>query len=346
MIEFAHMNILFFSRLFYPHIGGVEKHVFEISRILIKKGHRVSVVTEGHAQSLKEYEVIKGIRVYRIPNLREGKNKKFEIWKWLWINKKLIKNADIIHCHDVFFWYLPFRFLFPFKKVCTTFHGYEGYPLKTSSILMHKISEKLSMGNICVGDFIKKWYGTRPTYTEYGGVGISNFQFPISNKIKKESAIFIGRFEEETGILTYVDSVEILKKKIPSFDFLAIGEGSLKTQINKKVKVLNPVNNVSEYLQSYNFAFVSGYLSILEAMAAKKLVFSVYNNPLKADYLKMAPFSKYIVIVNSSAELASKVQFYLNNPVEREKLANSAYKWVSKQTWNKIVNIFLKLWKL
>jgi hypothetical protein len=44
----------------------------------------------------------------------------------MWNNRDLIKEADIIHCHDVFFWYLPFRFLFPQKKVYIPFHGYEG----------------------------------------------------------------------------------------------------------------------------------------------------------------------------------------------------------------------------
>jgi glycosyltransferase involved in cell wall biosynthesis len=338
------MNILFFSRLFYPHIGGVEKHVLEVSRILLKKGHKITVVTEDYTKGLRVREDVQGISVYRIPNLREGKIKKFQIWKWLWINRTLIKETDIVHCHDVFFWYLPFRFLFPFKKIFTTFHGYEGYPVRLKSIFMHRISEKLSMGNICIGDFIKKWYGTKPTYVAYGGANeIKNEKLKINNE---ESAIFIGRLEEETGILTYTKAVEIIKKKIQNFDFLVIGDGSLKAQVSKKIKVLNPVTNILEYLQNYNFAFVSGYLSILEAMAAKKLVFSAYDNPLKEDYLRQAPFSKFILISSSPLELVSKMSFYLDNPKAGEKLTEKAYEWVKKCTWDEMVNTYLKLWKL
>lgn len=40
------MKILFFARLFYPHIGGVEKHLFEISTRLTAMGHEVTIVTE------------------------------------------------------------------------------------------------------------------------------------------------------------------------------------------------------------------------------------------------------------------------------------------------------------
>ena len=70
------MNILFFSRLFYPHIGGVEKHVLEISKILIKKGHKIVVVTEQHQKDLKSKEKVEGIEVYRIPDLKENWLKK------------------------------------------------------------------------------------------------------------------------------------------------------------------------------------------------------------------------------------------------------------------------------
>ena len=49
----------------------------------------------------------------------------------------------------------------------------------------------------------------------------AEWEFPISNKIKNEnSAIFIGRLDEQTGILTYTKAIEIIRKKIPNFDFL------------------------------------------------------------------------------------------------------------------------------
>lgn len=345
VIEFSSaMNILFFSRLFYPHIGGVEKHVFEISKILITKGHKVIVVTEQDSAKTKLIEIFEGIKIFRIPKLEDGKLKKFKIWKWLWCKRGLIENADVIHCHDVFFWYLPFRFLFPFKKIFTTFHGYEGYPLKQEDILMHKISERLSNGNICVGDFIKKWYGTKPNYVTYGAVEISNTKLRIPNKTKEESAVFIGRLDEQTGILTYVDAIRIIKKKIPNFEFLVIGDGILKDEIGEGVKILSSSDSALEYFKTYNFAFVSRYLSILEAMAAKRLVFAIYDNPLKEDYLKMAPFSKYIIISNSSSELVSKISFYLGNLKAKEKITDEAYIWVKKHTWVGMVNTYLKLW--
>ena len=82
----------------------------------------------------------------------------------------------------------------------------------------------------------------------------------------------------------------------------------------------------------------------MEAMTAKRLVFAVYDNPLKEDYLRMAPFSKYIKISSSSSELVSKISFYIENIKEKEKIVEKAYVWVNKHAWEKMVNMYLKLW--
>lgn len=343
------MKILFLTRLFYPHIGGVEKHVLEVSKQLIVKGHSVIVITEELPEKkLLRQDGIDSIKIYRIPVGKNNWFKKFRIWRQLWKYRKIIREADIVHCHDVFFWYFPFRLLHPFKKSYITFHGYETYfPPSKRAIFIRKVSEKLANGNICIGEYIKKWYGTKPTFVTYGGVNlIHNSESRIQNAKKQDSALFIGRLDRQTGILTYVEAIEILKKKMPKFDFCIIGDGKLRGKIDKKIKILRPLKNASEYFQKYNFVFVSGYLSILEAMAAKRLVFAAYDNPLKEDSLRITPFSKYIVIANSPSDLISKIFFYLDHLKEKEKLVKSAYGWVRDHSWEQIASTYLKLWKV
>jgi glycosyltransferase involved in cell wall biosynthesis len=225
--------------------------------------------------------------------------------------------------------------------VFTTFHGYEDFPLKPEDIFMHKVSEKLSMGNICIGDFIPKWYGTKPDFVSYGAVDLPKKEKGPANA---ESAVFIGRLDEQTGILTYNQAVDIIRKKILDFDFLVIGDGKYKNRINNKNKKLKAVVNAAKYFQDYEFAFVSRYLSILEAVAAKRLVFAVYDNPIKEDYLRLAPFSKQIVIFNSPSELSSKLLYYRSHPKAKEKMIEKGYLWVQKQTWEKMVKTYLRLW--
>jgi glycosyltransferase involved in cell wall biosynthesis len=39
------MKIIQVSPYFYPHLGGVESHVYSISKELVNRGHMVSVFT-------------------------------------------------------------------------------------------------------------------------------------------------------------------------------------------------------------------------------------------------------------------------------------------------------------
>jgi glycosyltransferase involved in cell wall biosynthesis len=197
------------------------------------------------------------------------------------------------------------------------------------------------MGNICIGDFIQKWYGTKADFVSYGAVDLpKNEKGPAD----ADGAVFIGRLDEQTGILTYNQAVDLIRKKILNFDFLIVGDGKYKNRINKKNKTLKAVSNAAKYFQNYRYAFVSRYLSILEAMAAKRLVFAVYDNPIKRDYLRLAPFSKQIVIINSPSELSSKLLYYRSRPKAEEKMIEKGYLWVQKQTWEKMVKTYLKLW--
>jgi glycosyltransferase involved in cell wall biosynthesis len=86
------MNIIFLSRLFYPHIGGVEKHVFEISRRLVQQGHSITIISEKTDDSLdnmtrEQRLVLKNVTLYYIP-VKEGKRKKFIVWSWMRKHKK------------------------------------------------------------------------------------------------------------------------------------------------------------------------------------------------------------------------------------------------------------------
>lgn len=257
----------------------------------------------------------------------------------------MIENADIVHCHDVFFWYLPFRFLYPFKKIFTTFHGYEGYPLKPKDIFIHKVSEKLSNGNICIGDFIQKWYGTKPNFVSYGGVNIMEMKNEKWEMKNKNSAVFVGRLDEQTGFLTYLEAVKKIREKIPDFKFTVFGDGKFKNKISKDTDFRGFVRNPEKELSKSNFVFASRYLSILEAMAAKRLVFAVYDNSLKEDYLKMSPFAKLINIASSENGLAEKVLYFLKNPEEEEMIVSKAFEWVKNQSWKNLANACIKLWQ-
>lgn len=357
------MTILFFTRLFYPHIGGVEKHVLEVGKRLVKKGHKVIVVTEyeknaniKNQQSVPLSATIEGIEIIRIDVGKEDKFKKFRIWLQLLKYLRVINSSDIVHCHDIFFWYLPFRFIFPFKKVYTTFHGYEGNNIPNKkAIFMHKLAEILSYGNICVGDFLKKWYGTKPTFVTYGAVDlrkIKNEKENIKNTNEILKIVFLGRLEEETGIMEYLKAFKEVSKKYTKLKLVILGDGSQKekakefmenNKLNAEFKGF--IENTQDFVNRASFVFTSRYLGILESLMSKKYVLTVYNNEIKKDYLQMAPFADFISISKNSDEIEDELIKYISDVRLKTLKINKGYAWVKNQTWDKMTDMYLKLWK-
>ena len=331
------MKIIFLTRCFYPDVGGVEKHVLELSKILVKKGHNVTVLTESDGKNQKIY----GMNIKRIGKIPNNWFKKFYIWKWMMGNRGIFKEADIIHAHDVYFWYFPLKILFPLKKSFITFHGYESYPVSRKAIILRKLSEVLADGNICVGEFMKKWYGTKPDKVIYGGVDLPK---KLTKPKTLHSAVFIGRLDEQTGVLEYARAMDLVREKYSGFRFKIVGNG----KYFGKLKKYDPIGfkaDVTYYLQDSNFVFVSRYLSILEALANKRLIFAIFDNPLKEDYLRLSPFVKYIIIESSAKELAKKVQSFLKEEKAKNKLVEEGYEWVKMQSWDKVCEAYLSLWR-
>jgi len=78
------MKILFLTRRFWPEIGGVEKHVLEVGKQLVKLGHEVEVVAEENKilkqvqddnQARDEMGNTDSIKIYRIPITKNEKLK-------------------------------------------------------------------------------------------------------------------------------------------------------------------------------------------------------------------------------------------------------------------------------
>jgi len=341
------MNILFLTRRFYPHVGGVEKHIKNISRNLIERGVAVTVITEKENKTEKNYEIRNQTKIYRIPITFSKKMKKFQIWFWLLRNRQLIKIADIVHIHDVGFWFLPFKLLYPRKAVFITFHGYEkncSFSLKAK--IIRKINEKITKGNICIGKYLSKWYGIKTNFISYGAAKIKN-----KNRKICYDACFIGRIERDAGILTYLEALKILKKDGINLKIVICGSGDLNQKVKKfvkknqlDVKFTGVVINPDKYLLQSRFSFASQYLAIIEAAQAKKLIFATYATKMKKDYIGFHPLKNSIIITNNPKILAKKIKYFLKNPNKKQKLIKSSFDWAKRQTWNNLTNKYMALW--
>lgn len=348
------MKIVMISPLYDPHTGGVEKHVKRVSEELVKKDNDVLVLTLKHDSNLPDFELKDKIEIYRFP-----KAPLVQIWRWLIKRRSILREADVVHCHDVttFLYYLPFRLLNPTVPVYITFHGFEGIiPIPKSIKLKRKVAEKLTNGNICVGHYIQKWYGTRADTVIYGAVdsvitSLHTMEPDISDR--PIDAVFVGRLEKDTGIMIYINAIRILKDKFnQEIEVHLCGDGTLRdsiTEIGRKYKLnlhLHGFVDPKPYLKRAKFAFTSGYLSILEAMAESCLVFSVYDNPLKEDYLRMMPCANLLVICSNPEDLATSILNWRQNIGQVADKVRVGRDYALQQTWGSIANIYTHLWRV
>ncbi|HSW89700.1 MAG TPA: glycosyltransferase family 4 protein [Patescibacteria group bacterium] len=338
------MKILHITRSYYPNIGGIEKHIEEFSKLLMRN-NEVFVLTEDNEGKLSNEEVYQGIKIHRIDTSGTNeKNKKWKIWKWMIKHKTWLQGFDVIHFHDVFFWIIPLL-IFKLPKLFITFHGYEGFELPTlKQKFWHKLGEKLTVGNICVGGFYTKWYGTSPNYVIFGGVD------PASklNKSKNPKAIFIGRLQEDTGITEYIKSLKGTKLTLDVFGDGPQMEEAKKLAMELKVDVtfFGFVAVAADKVKNYKVAFVSRYLSILEAFISKVPVIAHYNNEIKYDYLMTTPFHSWVNIAHTSEEIRSNLEKITKDKKKTKTDVNAAYNWAKEQTWEKAAETYYKLWKL
>ncbi len=102
------MRVLLLSWEFPPKIvGGIARHVHDLSRAMVKQGEEVHVITCG-VQGAPYYEVMDGVKVHRV-GMHNPETPDFLTWV-LQLNLNMVEEAnrlvgagvefDIIHAHD------------------------------------------------------------------------------------------------------------------------------------------------------------------------------------------------------------------------------------------------------
>ena len=119
------MRILQVARQFYPKVGGIETCVLNVSRGLVKRGHRVEVVTLN--RDLRTRKLLTGpaeidsIPIYRIPYIGSQRYPIAPAWF------RFIERFDVIHVHAIDFFVdsaAATRFLgLHHKPIVVTTHG-------------------------------------------------------------------------------------------------------------------------------------------------------------------------------------------------------------------------------
>ncbi len=319
------MKALVITQSYLPHLGGVEKHIAGTLPYLIKSGLEIDIISVR--------DLLRGKKSIKFLGL-------IQIWWEIAKKIQLVRQAQIVFIHDVFIYYLPFIIFFPKKKVITTFHGWEKiFPIPAKNIFYKKIAQKFSSKTISIGQYINKYYGlkSKNNYLSYGAVDLPQEKIDLTKK-EKNSFLFIGRLEEDTGLSIFLDFLDILSAKKINFSVKFCGDGPMRNQCQKYGLVLG-FGEVANYLKTSTACFAGGYLSILEAMAYKNIPLAAYQNELKKDYYLESPFSQAIACANSGQNLYEN---YLTLQKQVDLLEKN-YRLSQEYSFEKLANLYLEL---
>jgi hypothetical protein len=237
-------------------------------------------------------------------------------------------QSDVVVAHD-FFSYVPGYQ----EKQIMVFHGWEGsYPIHPEIIQKRREIARECKYSVNVGDYIQKYYGTNPDLVTYGGVADIE---PQPGKFGE--ALWVGRLEEDTCPDI---AFEMCHRK--GWKLTVCGDGSLRSRLEMEYPnfiYLGFVQNPSELIAKAFFIFASGFLSILEAMRAKKVVFAGWNNDLRRDYLELMP--RPPITGNNVASLISAYDDRVAKELDCYVAEN--YQWSKEQTWTHLARQYVKL---
>lgn len=347
------MRITFFVHRYWPSVGGVEKYVHELARALLALGHEVSVVAGATQERLPDHSVFEGVSVHRFPALRSPLRCRL----WLWRNYRLFTQADVIHVSNTHMLEYLWRMMWPAldrRKVFLTRHGMSyRYPVPESEMQRAVQSLRHCAGVAHDGAFIEKWLGVKPDICPPQGIFPRAADLPAQPALPPNSAVFIGRLEEDSGIRIYLDGVRLLQGRPgEAFTLHVYGDGplgcALRAQAQRdRLKVIfhGRVADAQRHLVDGCFAFLDGRMAIQEAFARRRLVVAAYATPLKKDYVGGEYFSPYLVPVGSGAELADRVNYYTAHPDELRGLTERAYAFACTLSWERTAGEYLNLWR-
>jgi glycogen(starch) synthase len=208
------MNILVYSSVFYPGIGGIENHSLFLVREFVNAGHEVRVITEQEQdpdQPLEHIQVLQSPGIFR----------QLEMFYWcdvLYMPNITLKGA----------WLLPFH---PFKKWVIShndFHLQYSNDLKTK---LKWLLIKAANRNISVSKSVAAFLKT-PSEVIYNCYDDAVFKlYPEENR--RFDFVFVGRLVSQKGCSLLIDACAKLDRP---FALNIVGDGAEMEKLQEKVK--------------------------------------------------------------------------------------------------------------
>ncbi|MEW5759840.1 MAG: glycosyltransferase family 4 protein [Candidatus Thermoplasmatota archaeon] len=356
------MKITQVAPYFNPHIGGVENHVYFISKFLLSKGHDVTVLTSLYDKALREKESIDGINVKRVKTI--GTIFSTPITPGL---KKFLGDEDIIHAHSpppLSSYYAAKFCRKENKKFVLTYHCDLELPTFFGNLITsfyRKTFDRYTLNTA------KKIIATSESYVSTSralwnyetiiipnGVDTGKFKPGLEcNEIKEKYGenivLYVGRLVYHKGLDVFIESA----KYVDDAKYIVIGSGEMKAQLadiiekfglENKVELIGKVDSstLPKYYSACN-VFVLPSVSRLEAFGLVLLEAMACGKPVVAsdmpgirEILKEGE-NGFLIEPFNAKKLAEKLNVLISDKKFAESLGANGRKIVEEKfSWSKI----------
>ncbi len=259
-------TVLQISPFFAPNVGGVETHLNDLVRFLIKRDFRVLVLTYPPLSTKakwKIYEKGKNLKIFRVPWIKGFFEKlvSFPVLEFIYLVPGLLFFAPFIliyykpktiHAHGLsatavaVFWGKLFK-----TKVIVSLHITYAFPktglyhdfvkllLRKADIILN-LSKKsnhevISLGvDTCKSKVFTYWVDLN----RFKDKGSKSKIKKMLNWDKKFTALFVGRLIEEKGIRLLIKSAALWNERI---NLKIIGSGPMEEYVSEQAKKIKNI---------------------------------------------------------------------------------------------------------
>lgn len=357
------MKICFFSGDI-TRSGGTERVALNIANELLsqRKGYEIHILSVEHAKDKSFFYISKDIKTsYILEN-----NDINPIIKYLKIvqsvrNYMLEHNIDILIDIDT----ILSVFSIPALALTSTKHiAWEHFTINQNLGVRYrdwgrKLATKFSDAIVVLTkkdqqNFESKYNTKVPVYNIYNPIIMNenNSQYDIESKV----ILSAGRLTHQKGFDILIEVAALVFSENPSWKWYILGEGGDRDKLQKKIKEYNLVNNIilegnvdniEEYYQRASlFVLTSRFepfglvLTEAKSYGLPCVSFDVDAGPSE---IILDSINGFLIKPYNIEEMATKINYLIENPHSREKQSNLAMKDTEKYYLDTIIDQWNKL---
>ncbi len=261
MVHTLNPQIVVFTTIYKPHIGGLERYVEKFYKNI--PGRRIYIIScrldkklskvqrDGNTIILR-YNAIKFLNgKYFIPNL-------FSVFRIYWLFKKRLRKPLVMHTHTRFYVMnflaliistLRRKKLFHFEHGTTFVKDGSGlvqmvawlYDQTFSRILLNNTDVVLPIGELTRKFLVEKLHFDQYKFGPILPIGIDSYELDrdrtlIGSRLK---LLFVGRLVRSKGIFELIDCCNELKRSGKDFELTMFGSGSDIDSLENYIKELH-----------------------------------------------------------------------------------------------------------